>query len=47
MDDDPALYRFTDGEIDQILNLAGVAAHEGGHKTNAPLPTSWVSPTHN
>ena len=35
--DDPAGYRFADGEIDKLLDLAGVAAHEGGHKTNAPL----------
>lgn len=35
--DDLSLYRFTDGQIDQLLDLAGVAAHEGGHKTNAPL----------
>jgi hypothetical protein len=37
VNDDPALYRFQDGEIDALLDLAGVAAHEGGHKTNAPL----------
>ena len=35
--DDPDGYRFTDAEIERILDLAGVAAHEGGHKTNAPL----------
>ena len=35
--DDPSGYRFDEGEIDRILNLAGIAAHEGGHKTNAPL----------
>jgi hypothetical protein len=35
--DDPADYRFDEGEIERILDLAGVAAHEGGHKTNAPL----------
>jgi hypothetical protein len=35
--DDPSAYWFEDGEIDRILDLAGVAAHEGGHKTNAPL----------
>ena len=35
--DDPAGYRFDEDEIDRILDLAGVAAHEGGHKTNAPL----------
>ena len=35
--DDPDGYRFGEGETDRILDLAGVAAHEGGHKTNAPL----------
>jgi hypothetical protein len=35
--DDPDGYRLEDFEIDRILDLAGVAAHEGGHKTNAPL----------
>jgi hypothetical protein len=35
--DDPEGYRIHDNEIDRILDLAGVAAHEGGHKTNAPL----------
>jgi hypothetical protein len=35
--DDPVGYRLEDFEINRILDLAGVAAHEGGHKTNAPL----------
>jgi hypothetical protein len=35
--DDPADYRLDEAEIARILDLAGVAAHEGGHKTNAPL----------
>jgi hypothetical protein len=35
--DDPAGYRFDEGELDPRLDLAGVAAHEGGHRTNAPL----------
>jgi hypothetical protein len=35
--DDPAEYEIDDREIERILDLAGVAAHEGGHKTNAPL----------
>jgi hypothetical protein len=35
--DDPADYWFDEREIERILDLAGVAAHEGGHKTNAPL----------
>jgi hypothetical protein len=35
--DDPGDYWFDEREIERILDLAGVAAHEGGHKTNAPL----------
>jgi hypothetical protein len=35
--DDADDYRFRDGEIGALLDLAGVAAREGGHKTNAPL----------
>ena len=35
--DDPEGYRLDDAEIDRILDLAGVAAHVGGHRTNAPL----------
>lgn len=44
--DDPALYRFGAGEIDEILDLAGAAAHEGGHKTNAPLLSYLVGVAH-
>ena len=35
--DSAADYRLEEREIERILDLAGVAAHEGGHKTNAPL----------
>jgi hypothetical protein len=35
--DDPAGYRLDRGEIERVLELAGFAAHEGGHRTNAPL----------
>lgn len=35
--EDPAWYWFDEGDIERLLDLAGVAAHEGGHKTNAPL----------
>jgi len=44
--DDPERYRFDEGEIDLILDLAGVAAHEGGHKTNAPLLSYLVGLAH-
>lgn len=46
VDDDPALYWFEDGEIDRILDLAGVAAHEGGHKSNAPLLSYLIGLAH-
>jgi hypothetical protein len=46
VNDDPELYRFDEGEIDLILDLAGVAAHEGGHKTNAPLLSYLVGLAH-
>jgi hypothetical protein len=35
--DEPELYRFREDEMNALLDLAGVAAHEGGHKSNAPL----------
>jgi hypothetical protein len=35
--DDPHAYRFRDDEIVSLLEMAGVGAREGGHKTNAPL----------
>jgi hypothetical protein len=44
--DDADRYRFREGEIDLILDLAGVAAHEGGHKTNAPLLSYLVGLAH-
>jgi hypothetical protein len=44
--DNPELYRFGDGEIDMLLDMAGVAAHEGGHKTNAPLLSYLVGFAH-
>jgi hypothetical protein len=37
VDDDPGLYRFTDKQINDLLDFAGVAARTSGHKTNAPL----------
>jgi hypothetical protein len=36
-DDDSDTYHLTDREIERILDLAGVAAHEGDQKTNVPL----------
>jgi Domain of unknown function (DUF6457) len=44
--DEPELYRFGEGEADRLLQMAGVAAHEGGHKTNAPLLSYLVGIAH-
>ncbi|MEZ5102233.1 MAG: DUF6457 domain-containing protein [Thermoleophilia bacterium] len=35
--DDPAAYGLTQAEVDALLDLARVAAHESGQRTNAPL----------
>jgi hypothetical protein len=34
---EPAAFALTDGGIDTLLRLAGVAAHKSGERTNAPL----------
>jgi hypothetical protein len=34
---DPAALELTPEEIGQLLDLAGLAAHESGARTNAPL----------
>ncbi|MEI8106165.1 MAG: DUF6457 domain-containing protein [Actinomycetes bacterium] len=44
--DDPALYRLEDLDIDHFLDLAGVAAHDGGHKTNAPILSYYLGVAH-
>jgi hypothetical protein len=35
--DDPDGYRLTQTEVDDLLDLARIAAHESGERTNAPL----------
>jgi Domain of unknown function (DUF6457) len=35
--DEPARYDLTQEEIDELLELARVAAHESGERVNAPL----------
>lgn len=37
LEDDPATYELTDADIGLLLELARVAAHESGERTNAPL----------
>jgi hypothetical protein len=46
VDDDPALYRLEDLDIDRLLDMAGIAAHEGGHKTNAPILSYYIGVAH-
>lgn len=35
--DDPGAYGLTQADVDTLLELARVAAHESGQRTNAPL----------
>jgi hypothetical protein len=44
--DDPRLYELDERQIEMLLDLARVAAHEGGHKTNAPLLSYLVGLAH-
>ncbi len=34
---DPSEYALSQGEIDEVLELARIAAHESGERINAPL----------
>ena len=40
--DQPAGYDVSDEDVDELLELARVAAHESGERTNAPLTTYLV-----
>lgn len=35
--DDPSVYALGQEDVDDLLDLARVAAHESGERTNAPL----------
>lgn len=35
--DEPSHYDLTQEEVDKLLELARIAAHESGERTNAPL----------
>jgi len=35
--DEPSRYDLTQKEVDELLELARIAAHESGERTNAPL----------
>jgi hypothetical protein len=40
--DDAAGYGLSERDVAELLELARVAAHEGGERTNAPLTTYLV-----
>jgi Domain of unknown function (DUF6457) len=40
--DDAAAYGLSKRDIEELLELAGVAAHESGARTNAPLTAYLV-----
>ena len=44
--DEPARYDLTEEEIDELLELARVAAHESGERVNAPLLCYLVGLAH-
>ena len=44
--DDPAGYALSRAEMDELLELARVAAHESGERTNAPLVCYLVGLAH-
>lgn len=44
--DDPAGYALSRAEMDELLELARVAAHESGERTNAPLLCYLVGLAH-
>jgi hypothetical protein len=43
---DTAAYALTDGDIETLLDLARVAAHDSGAKSNAPLICYLVGLAH-
>jgi hypothetical protein len=45
-DEDPAGLDLTQEEIDELLELARIAAHESGERTNAPLLCYLVGVVH-
>jgi hypothetical protein len=44
--EDAAAYDLTRAEMDELLELARVAAHESGERTNAPLVCYLVGLAH-
>jgi hypothetical protein len=44
--EDPSAYDLSRAEMDELLELARVAAHESGERTNAPLLCYLVGLAH-
>jgi len=44
--DDPTAYDLSRAQMDELLELARVAAHESGERTNAPLLCYLVGLAH-
>ena len=44
--EEPARYDLTQAEVDELLELARVAAHESGERINAPLLCYLVGLAH-
>ena len=44
--DEPSRYDLNQEEVDELLELARVAAHESGERTNAPLLCYLVGLAH-
>jgi hypothetical protein len=44
--EEPATFDLSQADIDDLLKLAGVAAHESHERTNAPLLTYLVGLAH-
>lgn len=44
--DAPAAYQLVDSDIERLLDLARVAAHDSGDRTNAPLLAYLVGLAH-
>jgi hypothetical protein len=46
VDEDPSAYDLTRAQMDELLELARIAAHESGERTNAPLICYLVGLAH-
>ena len=44
--DEPSGYDLTRGDVEELLELARIAAHESGERTNAPLLCYLVGLAH-